>query len=64
MSVETENNTRTRVKLSQTAKGLVQYEISSEYDTPEKSIEMLGKTIDLVKGLIAEKGLKSVDDVA
>lgn len=60
----TENNTRTRIKLSQTAKGLIQYEISAEYDTPEKSTEMLGKTIDLVKDLISKKGLKAVDEVA
>jgi hypothetical protein len=59
-----ETNTRTRIKLSQTAKGLIQYEISAEYDTPEKSIEMLGKAVDQVRALIAEKGLKSVEDVA
>ena len=59
-----ETNTRTRIKLSQTAKGLIQYEISSEYDTPEKSVEMLGKAIDQVKALIKEKGLKSVEEVA
>ena len=63
-TVAQESNTRTRVKLSQTAKGLVQYEISTEYDTPEKSIEMLGKAIDQVKLLIAEKNLKSVDEPA
>ena len=57
-----ETNTRTRIKLSQTAKGLIQYEISAEYDTPEKSIEMLGKAVDQVKALIAAKGLKSVDE--
>ena len=59
-----ESNTRTRIKLSQTAKGLIQYEISTEYDSPEKSIEMLGKAVDQVKALITEKGLKSVDEVA
>lgn len=59
-----ETNTRTRIKLSQNAKGLIQWEISAEYDTPEKSTEMLGKTIDLVKSLIAEKGLKAVEDAA
>lgn len=63
-TVAQESNTRTRGKLSQTAKGLVQYEISTEYDTPEKSIEMLGKAIDQVKLLIAEKNLKSVDEPA
>lgn len=60
----TETNTRTRIKLSQSTKGVVTWEISAEYDTPEKSIEMLGKAVDQVKALIAEKGLKSVDDVA
>ena len=60
----TETNTRTRVKLTQSAKGLIQWEITAEYDTPEKSIEMLGKTVDQVKALIAEKGLKSVEEVA
>ena len=62
-TVAQESNTRTRIKLSQTAKGLVQYEISTEYDTPEKSIEMLGKAIDQVKILIAKKNLKSVDEI-
>jgi hypothetical protein len=60
----TESNTRTRINLSQTAKGLITFDITAEYDTPEKSIEMLGKAVDQVKALIAEKGLKSVDDVA
>lgn len=59
-----ESNTRTRINLSQTAKGLITFDITAEYDTPEKSIEMLGKAVDQVRALIAEKGLKSVDDVA
>ena len=60
----TESNTRTRINLSQSTKGVITFEITAEYDTPEKSIEMLGKAVDQVKALIAEKGLKSVDDVA
>ena len=64
MEEQHETNTRTRIKLSQTSKGLIQYEISAEYYTPEKSIEMLGKAVDQVKALIAEKGLKTVDEVA
>lgn len=59
-----ESNTRTRINLSQTAKGLITFDITAEYDTPEKSIEMLGKAVDQVRALIAEKGLKSVDEVA
>lgn len=64
MDGQHESNTRTRIKFSQNAKGLIQYEVSSEYDTPEKSIEMLGQTIDMIKALCKEKGLKTVDDVA
>ena len=64
MEETSESNTRTRIKLSQTAKGLVQYEISVEYDTPEKSIEMLGKAVDQVRALIKEKGLLPVDPLS
>lgn len=56
-----ETNTRTRIKLSQTAKGLIQWEISAEYDTPEKSVEKMGEAIDKVQTLITSKGLRSVD---
>jgi hypothetical protein len=58
------SNKRTRMNLSQTAKGLVQYEITAEYETPEESAEQLAKAIDLVKGVIESKGLKSVDSAA
>ena len=54
----TDNNTRTRIKISLTAKGTAQWEISCEYDSPEKSTEQMGKAIDLTRSLIAEKGLK------
>lgn len=60
----TENNTRTRINLSQTAKGLITFDCTCEYDTPEKSVEELSKTIDLVRKLISDKGLKAVDEVA
>ena len=60
----TENNTRTRIKLTQTSKGLFQYEISAEYDSPEKSIEMLGKAVDQIRAFFKEKGLKSVEELA
>lgn len=57
-----ETNTRTRIKFSQNAKGLIQWEISTEYDSPEKSIEMMGLAIDKVRNLIKEKDLHSVDE--
>ncbi len=47
----TENNTRTRINLSQTAKGLITFDCTCEYDT-------------LVRKLISDKGLKAVDEVA
>lgn len=53
-----ENNTRTRINLSLTAKGLVQWDCTCEYDTPEETEKQLSKTIDLIKKLIEEKGLK------
>ena len=59
-----ETNTRTRIKLTQSTKGIVSWEITAEYDTPEKSIEMMGQTIDKVKALIKEKGLTPADETA
>ena len=64
MEEVSQSNTRTRINLSQTAKGLVTFDITAEYDTPEKSIEMLGKAVDQVKALIKEKGLLSVDPLS
>lgn len=55
-------NTRTRVNLSQTAKGLVTFDITCEYDTPEKSIEEMEKAVLQTKALITKLGLKSVDE--
>ena len=52
-----ESNTRTRVKLSLTAKGTIQWEATCEYDTPEKSIEEMGKTVDMIRTLLKEKNL-------
>lgn len=58
----TETNTRTRIKLSQSTKGVVSWEISAEYDTPEKSVEMMSQALDKVKALIKEKGLTPADE--
>ena len=60
----TENNTRTRIKLSQTSKGLIQFEISAEYDSPEKSVEEMEKAVLQTRQLISKLGLKAVDEVA
>lgn len=53
-----ETNTRTRVNVSITAKGLAQWACTAEYDTLELVAENLAKAIDLVKKVIADKGLK------
>ncbi|MCK9576270.1 MAG: hypothetical protein M0R51_10130 [Clostridia bacterium] len=53
-------NKRTRMNASLTAKGLVQWDITAEYDTPELTAEMLGKAIDLERKVIKDKGLEEV----
>ena len=60
----TETNTRTRIKLSQSTRGVVTWEISAEYDTPEKSVEMMSQALDKVKALIKDKGLTPADESA
>lgn len=60
MKTTEENNTRTRINFSETAKGMIQWDITAEYDTPEKSVEMAGKAIDMARQLIKEKGLVEV----
>lgn len=52
-----ETNTRTRINISLSAKGLAQWDLTCEYDTPEKSIEEMSKTIDMVRDLLKEKGI-------
>lgn len=59
-----ETNTRTRINISLNAKGLAQFDLTCEYDTPEKSIEEMGKTIDMVRNLLAEKGIQEAGAAA
>lgn len=59
-----ETNTRTRINLGQTAKGLVQFDITCEYDTPEESLKQLEIAVNKTRELIKKLGLKSVDDAA
>ena len=60
----TESNTRTRINISLSAKGLAQWECTCEYDTPEKSLEEMSKTIDLVRNLLKEKGIQEAGSAA
>jgi hypothetical protein len=60
--VAEQQSARTRMNLSQTAKGLVQFDITAEYSTPEETVTQLGKALDLLKTLAQEKGLKLVEE--
>ena len=59
-----ETNNRTRMNFGMNAKGLVQLDVTVEYDTPEKAAEEAGKAIDLYKGICSQKGLKLADGAA
>lgn len=53
----TENNTRVRINFSLTAKGKVQWEITSEFPTLEESEKNMRDAIDSIRKIIEEKGL-------
>lgn len=60
----TENNTRTRINVSITAKGAGQWDCTAEYDTPERSIKEMSKAIDMVRALLKEKGIPEAGTAA
>lgn len=53
-----QTNKRVRINLSQNAKGLVQFDITAEFETVDESKAALASAIDAVRTVIAEKGLK------
>lgn len=53
-----QTNKRVRINLSQNAKGLVQFDITAEFETVDESKAALASAIDAVRAVIAEKGLK------
>ena len=59
-----ETNKRTRMNVSLTAKGLAQWDVTAEYDTPEETAAQLGKAIDLCREVIKNKGLSEVGATA
>ena len=63
MNEVSESNTRTRINFSLNSKGVVQWDCTCEYDTPEKSVDEMSKTIDLVRNLLKEKGLQEAGAV-
>lgn len=64
MEEQHETNTRTRVNISLSSKGTAQWDLTCEYDTPEKSIEEMDKTIDLVRNLLKDKGIPEAGSAA
>lgn len=54
--------TRVRTNVSLTAKGVVQWDITSEFPTEEDSVKNLSKALDDVRTMIKEKGLKEAGE--
>ncbi len=59
MPVE-QTNKRVRINLSETAKGLIQWDITAEFESVEESKAALSAAIDAAREIIAAKGLKEV----
>lgn len=53
-------NKRVRINLSETAKGLVQWDITAEFETVEETKKALADAIDAAREVIKEKGLLEV----
>jgi hypothetical protein len=53
-------NKRVRINLSETAKGLIQWDITAEFETVEETKTALSEAIDATREIIKEKGLKEV----
>lgn len=53
-------NKRVRINLSETAKGLVQWDITAEFETAEETKKALADAIDAAREVIKEKGLQEV----
>lgn len=51
---------RVRINLSQTSKGLVQFDITAESESVEESKKMLAEAVDAARAVIKEKGLTEV----
>ena len=60
MPEEKATNKRVRINLSETAKGLVQWDITAEFESVEESKAALSAAIDAAREVIKEKGLKEV----
>lgn len=55
---------RTRMNFGMNAKGLVQMDVTVEYDNTDRAAEEARKAIDEYKAICSEKGLKLADSAA
>ena len=53
-------NKRVRINLSETAKGLIQWDITAEFEPVEETKKALSEAIDAAREVIKEKGLQEV----
>lgn len=53
-------NKRVRINLSETSKGLIQWDITAEFETVEETKKALSEAIDVAREVIKEKGLTEV----
>ena len=53
-------NKRVRINLSETAKGLIQWDITAEFESVEETKKALADAIDAAREVIKEKGLQEV----
>ncbi len=53
-------NKRVRINLSETAKGLIQWDITAEFETVEETKKALADAIDAAREVIKEKDLTEV----
>lgn len=60
MPEEKATDKRVRINLSETAKGLIQFDITAEFETVEETKAALAAAVDAARAVIAEKGLKEV----
>lgn len=60
MPEEKATNKRVRINLSETAKGLIQWDITAEFETVEETKAALSAAIDAARDVIKTKGLKEV----
>lgn len=53
-------NKRVRINLSETSKGLIQWDITAEFESVEETKKALADAIDAAREVIKEKGLTEV----